>query len=121
MMADPIICRCEGVRLSQIHDAIRHWDAHTWHEIKIITRAGQGACQGRTCALVVVHIVMKELGRYDDDVAPVRLRFPVRLVPLEAMIDESITLLLDPGESYLPVYSAFKLNQEENRGINNGS
>ena len=46
---DIIVCRCEDVTLGEIRRAIAE-GATTIDEIRRITRAGMGPCQGRTCA-----------------------------------------------------------------------
>lgn len=81
-LPDPIVCRCEGVPLSAIAAAMRG-GAVTPRQIKQATRAGMGACQGRTCRLLV------------EDVAgatPVQgsmaYRLPSRPVPLGVLAGE---------------------------------
>lgn len=51
-----IVCRCEDVTLARIQELIRE-GVHTVDEIKRLTRAGMGLCQGRTCR----HLVMQEI------------------------------------------------------------
>ncbi len=106
MTDNPIICRCEGVRLRQIRDIIMNWDARTLHEVKIMTRAGQGVCQGRTCGALVSLVLAQALSVAEETLVPPRSRVPVRLVPVEAIMgSDSTSPALNPGESYLPVYS----------------
>jgi len=65
---DMIICRCEQVTLKEIKDLIRAGGLHpAWrgsrdvNEIKALTRAGMGACGGKTCQPLILR-VFKELG-----------------------------------------------------------
>lgn len=51
-----IVCRCEGVTLSQITRAVAE-GLRTPREIKGRTRAGMGICQGRTCRAPVGQLV----------------------------------------------------------------
>lgn len=50
--SDPIICRCEEIRRSEILFAIE-MGCHSVTAVKKFTRAGMGACQGRTCARLI--------------------------------------------------------------------
>ncbi len=57
---DLIICRCENVSLAEIKRAIHQGGARTVNQVKKLTRAGMGLCQGRTCAGVVALILSLE-------------------------------------------------------------
>lgn len=61
-----VICRCEDVTLSEIRRVIGE-GARTLDEIKRLTRAGMGLCQGRTCR----HLILQEVSRLTG--APVEL------------------------------------------------
>ncbi len=77
-MNDVIICRCEGVRLSEIEQAIRE-GASAVPGVKKRTRAGMGPCQGRVCQRVVRQLLQQppsEAGESPD--ALQRSRSPVR-------------------------------------------
>ncbi|NMB08561.1 MAG: 4Fe-4S binding protein [Tissierellia bacterium] len=52
-----VICRCEGITLGEIRELISE-GYHTLDELKRISRAGMGPCQGRTCR----HLLMQEIG-----------------------------------------------------------
>ncbi|HON43695.1 MAG TPA: (2Fe-2S)-binding protein, partial [Bacillota bacterium] len=47
-----VICRCEDITLSEIRDLIAQ-GYHTIDEIKRVSRAGMGPCQGRTCRQLI--------------------------------------------------------------------
>lgn len=62
-----ILCRCEDLTREAILDCIRAGFC-TIDEIKRVTRAGMGPCQGRTCRLLIAqelssyyHIPMEEV------------------------------------------------------------
>lgn len=58
-----IVCRCEGVTLGEIRDAIRTAPrAETVDAVKRRTRAGMGRCQGGFCQPVIVRLLSEELG-----------------------------------------------------------
>ena len=54
-----MICRCEDITLTEIRKAINE-GYRTIDEIKRVTRAGMGPCQGRTCC----SLVAQELSRH---------------------------------------------------------
>jgi len=57
---DTIVCRCERVSLAEIKDLIRA-GVRDMNEIKAITRAGMGACGGKTCGSLIKR-AFRELG-----------------------------------------------------------
>ncbi|MCL2010420.1 MAG: (2Fe-2S)-binding protein [Synergistaceae bacterium] len=49
---DTIVCRCEDITLAEVRKAIADgW--RTIDEIKRVTRAGMGPCQGRACRMLI--------------------------------------------------------------------
>lgn len=76
-----IVCRCEDVTLGEIRKAIRD-GATTVDEIKRITRAGMGPCQGRTCRLLIMAELTKALGKSVGEVSPSTYRPPLKPVEL---------------------------------------
>lgn len=81
---DPIICRCEGVRLGKIQATIRQHGATTVNQVKKLTRAGMGPCQGRTCACIV-ETIMTAAGQAPAGTEPFQVRPPVRNIALGAL------------------------------------
>jgi ferredoxin len=61
-----IVCRCERVTVGEIRELIRsgHRDAN---EIKAVTRAGMGACGGKTCQTLILRL-FREQGVPIDEV-----------------------------------------------------
>ena len=57
---DVTICRCEGVTWGQLKVCIQHSNVRTVNQIKKLTRAGMGPCQGRTCSGVLEKILALE-------------------------------------------------------------
>jgi len=78
---DIIVCRCEDVTLGDIRKAIRE-GATTMDEIKRITRAGMGPCQGKTCRLLVAAELAKHLGKPISEIIPSTYRPPTKAVKL---------------------------------------
>ena len=64
-----IVCRCEGISLGEIRDAVRTAPrAETVDAVKRRTRAGMGRCQGGFCQPVVVRVLSEELEIPYEDV-----------------------------------------------------
>ena len=76
-----IICRCESVRLGDLRQTIRDSDVTTINQLKKLTRAGMGPCQGRTCSSTVESVLEKEAGIPVGSEA-YRSRPPVRNLPI---------------------------------------
>lgn len=61
-MENTIICRCSDLSLKDIKDLIE--DGYTSvEEIKRISRAGMGPCQGRTCSQLIMREIAKITGK----------------------------------------------------------
>ena len=71
-----LICRCEEVTEEEILKAIRS-GCHTVAAVKRMTRAGMGACQGRTCGRLIEQILIREKVMTPEEAAPDKSRFPV--------------------------------------------
>ena len=65
---DMIVCRCERVTMQEIKALIQA-GSRDMNEIKAITRAGMGACGGKTCEMIIQR-AFKELGIADAEVTP---------------------------------------------------
>jgi len=61
------LCRCEEVRVSDIHSAIVELGAQDGRSAKLLTRAGMGLCQGRVCGRNVSEVVASQLSREVPD------------------------------------------------------
>jgi bacterioferritin-associated ferredoxin len=83
---DPVICRCESVRLKQLQQAIRHSKISTVNQLKKLTRAGMGPCQGRTCANLVERLIEREAG-IPVGTEPYRSRPPVRITSIASLAE----------------------------------
>ena len=46
---ETIVCRCEGVTYATLRHAVETTQSTGLRSLKLLTRAGLGACQGRTC------------------------------------------------------------------------
>ena len=79
---DMLICRCEEVYLSEIKEAIAE-GVDSFAELRRVTRAGMGLCQGRTCGRLARSIFAKEKGIPISEVDPATVRAPVKPIPMD--------------------------------------
>jgi thioredoxin reductase/bacterioferritin-associated ferredoxin len=82
--ADTVLCRCEEITLGTITRAVAD-GAIDVNEVKRVTRAGMGHCQGRMCGPALQEIVARQRGRPPDAVGFLSPRPPVRPVSLGAL------------------------------------
>lgn len=76
-----VICRCEEVTAADIKGVIRR-GATGMNEVKRLTRAGMGLCQGKTCGRLVAGILARETHRPVHEIKPSTSRPPTRVFPL---------------------------------------
>ena len=74
---DLIICRCEGVSLKELRRTLESPGIHTANQLKKLTRAGMGPCQGKTCGRLLEFILQMEK-RASMGEEPLQARVPVR-------------------------------------------
>lgn len=82
-----IICRCADVTLGEIREVIRKGYT-TLDEIKRLTRAGMGQCQGKTCRNLLLQVISNELHVPVTEIELSRLRPPSVTIPLELLAKE---------------------------------
>jgi bacterioferritin-associated ferredoxin len=82
-----IICRCADVTLGEIKEVIRKGYT-TLDEIKRLTRAGMGQCQGKTCRNLLLQVIASELHVPVTEIELSRLRPPSVTIPLELLAKE---------------------------------
>lgn len=76
-----IICRCEGITLGEIRELIRE-GYRTVDEIKRISRAGMGPCQGRTCRQLIMQEIARSTGQNIADMHMPTFRPPTKPISL---------------------------------------
>jgi len=94
--SDIIICRCEDVTRERILECIAE-GYRTLDEIKRVTRAGMGPCQGRTCRNLIAAELSRAYSVPMEDVMLTTFRPPV--IPI------SLGMLADAYEEELKVES----------------
>jgi NADPH-dependent 2,4-dienoyl-CoA reductase/sulfur reductase-like enzyme len=83
---DTIICRCEGVRVTDVRQMISE-GATTLGFLRKLTRAGMGRCQGRMCGHTVADILSQQINRSLDQLELASPRPPVIPVPLHGLTE----------------------------------
>jgi len=66
---DPIVCRCERVRKSEIVAAIRD-GVRDMNQLKAVVRTGLGGCNGKTCTDLILRIFREEGVQLDEITMP---------------------------------------------------
>ena len=82
---DLIICRCEEITRGQIMQAVDLVGANDPDEIKRVSRAGMGVCQGRGCRPIIAGILASRAHKTIDELPFASFRPPIRAVPLNAL------------------------------------
>ncbi|MBW2059234.1 MAG: (2Fe-2S)-binding protein [Deltaproteobacteria bacterium] len=87
---DLIICRCEEVTQKEILRAIQD-GARSLNDIKRISRAGMGLCQGRTCHRLVSQLLESRSALpLGESLKPPTFRPPLRPIKLaDLALEES--------------------------------
>lgn len=80
-----IICRCEEVSRNDIEEAIK-LGARTIAEIRRMTRAGMGLCQGNSCETLIRKILSQETDQKPSDLTPATKRPPLRAIRAGALV-----------------------------------
>jgi len=73
-----VLCRCEDITAGAIDDAVAR-GADTMSALKIVTRCGQGPCQGRVCERLVCERL--------DEPERFSARAPIRPIPLGVLME----------------------------------
>lgn len=82
-----LVCRCEEVTEEEVRQAIAE-GAETLREIKMVTRAGMGLCQGRTCGKIISRILAEETRKSLDEIKPSGYRAPLRPITLDILANK---------------------------------
>lgn len=83
---DIIICRCEDITRERILQCIAD-GYETIDEIKRVTRAGMGPCQGRTCRLLIAQELSRAYGVPMEEVLMSTFRPPAKPISMGALAD----------------------------------
>ncbi|HWU02797.1 MAG TPA: FAD-dependent oxidoreductase, partial [Novosphingobium sp.] len=87
---DTLLCRCEDVSAARVEATIADLaklGQPTASAVKQRCRIGMGLCQGRSCEHALVRQLAAANGTTPDAIAPLRVRFPVRPLPIDEVLD----------------------------------
>ncbi len=82
--ADTVVCRCEGVTLGQVGQAMSG-GAASLGAVKRQTRAGMGRCQGRYCGPLVAEMLATAGAAAPDELSFAAPRPPIKPVSIAAI------------------------------------
>jgi len=82
-----MICRCEDITLAEISECIAE-GYHTIDDIKRVTRAGMGPCQGRTCRSLIAQELSRHYKIPMEEVVMPTFRPPIKPVKLGSFVKE---------------------------------
>lgn len=84
-----IICRCMEVTDKEIREAIRLaasiGSISIQDQVKKLTSAGMGLCQGRTCQQLIERLIFEETGKNPNELPPISARPPTKPIKLETL------------------------------------
>ena len=83
---ETLLCRCEDITREQIRACIAE-GYQTIDEIKRITRAGMGPCQGRTCRLLIAQELSRAYGVPMEEVLMSTFRPPTKPISMGVLAD----------------------------------
>ena len=81
-----IVCRCSDLTIKDIRKLISKGYT-TFDEIKRLSRAGMGPCQGRNCAQLILRELSSATGKSLEELLPGSYRPPVKAIKLGEIAD----------------------------------
>ena len=99
---DVVVCRCEEITRGELLTATDQEHTFDPNELKRVSRAGMGLCQGRGCRPIVAGILANRAAVAFADIPLATYRPQVRPVPLRALATEE----LDPDAFREPIQAA---------------
>jgi len=82
---DTVMCPCEGVTGARVDQAFDEGVSELG-QMKRMTRAGMGECQGRLCAPALAQLIARRRGAPLSAIAPPSFRPPVTPVPIDVLV-----------------------------------
>jgi NADPH-dependent 2,4-dienoyl-CoA reductase/sulfur reductase-like enzyme len=93
---DTIVCRCEEVSASEVRAAIEEGARHVT-EVRAVTRAGMGLCQGRLCVPTVSGLLARWGGVSPETAGRLPPRLPARPVSVPVLADPVLESIPAPA------------------------
>jgi NADPH-dependent 2,4-dienoyl-CoA reductase/sulfur reductase-like enzyme len=82
---DTVICPCEGTTAARVDQALDE-GVGDLGQMKRMTRAGMGECQGRMCGPALANMIAHRRGMSLEAIAPPSIRPPVTPVPINVLV-----------------------------------
>ncbi|HVB08892.1 MAG TPA: (2Fe-2S)-binding protein [Bacillota bacterium] len=79
-LTDVVVCRCQGIGGAEVLEAVATHGLATCDQVKKLTGAGMGPCQGRVCGPLLRSALLAAGVR--EEPGPLRVRPPLRLVAM---------------------------------------
>ena len=95
-----VVCRCENITVGDLRRVVKE-GVRELNEVKIITRAGMGPCQGRMCGPAMAEVLSGELGFSPDRTGLLNIRPPVKPVPIAEIAAMELDTGLTEGANWL--------------------
>jgi NAD(P)H-nitrite reductase large subunit len=93
---ETIVCRCEEVTAREIRVAVEE-GARQVTEVRAVTRAGMGLCQGRFCVPTVCGLLGRWAGVSAEAAGRLPPRLPARPVPIPVLADPILESIAAPA------------------------
>jgi len=97
---DTIICRCENISVKDIQKMVNEGVSEL-NEMKCITRAGMGPCQGRMCGPAMAEVIAWQTKNSPDKAGLMNIRPPIKPIPLEEVAAMELASDEAPGKNWL--------------------
>jgi thioredoxin reductase/bacterioferritin-associated ferredoxin len=97
---DTILCRCETISVRDIKKMVNE-GVRELNEIKCITRAGMGPCQGRMCGSAIAEVIAWHTRSSPDEAGLLTIRPPLKPIPLEEVAAMDVEKNEGSGKNWL--------------------
>jgi thioredoxin reductase len=84
-----VVCRCENITVADLRKGIGE-GVRELNELKVVTRAGMGLCQGRMCGPALAEVIAAELNLSPDRAGRLNIRPPLKPLPLREIAEMSL-------------------------------
>ena len=95
-----VVCRCENVTVGDLRKVVKE-GVRELNELKVVTRAGMGSCQGRMCGPAQAEVIAAELDLSPDRAGRLNIRPPLKPVPLQEIAEMSLHVGPAAGANWL--------------------
>ncbi len=97
---DTVICRCENLRVKDIEEMVNE-GVNEVNEIKALSRAGMGPCQGRMCGAALAEVVAALTQTQPQEAGCLSVRPPLKPLPFEQVAAMELGSNAATGKNWL--------------------